>query len=94
MAFVSGSTQGQTFNFITEMGFRLILLTLGGIVLHTSVSGILYPRESESREVVSLDGIWKFRISLAEAQDQGFAEKWFSTNFEEVSALVSQILRN
>jgi len=37
------------------MGLWLILLTLG-IVLHTSVSGILYPRESESREVLSLDG--------------------------------------
>jgi len=73
------------------MGLWLILLTLG-TVLHTSVSGILYPRESESREVVSLDGIWKFRVSPAEAQDKGFAEKWFSTNFEEVSALLSQIL--
>lgn len=76
------------------MGLWLILLTLGGTVLHTSVAGILYPRESESREVVSLDGIWKFRISSAEAQEKGFAEKWFSTNFEEVNALVSQILRN
>lgn len=73
------------------MGLWLILLTLG-TVLHTSVPGILYPRESESREVVSLDGIWKFRVSPTEAQDKGFAEKWFSTNFEEVSGQLSQII--
>jgi hypothetical protein len=62
----------------------LILLTLC-IVLDTSLSGILYPRESESREVIPLDGIWKFRISPTEDQEKGFRNKWFSTNFEEVN---------
>jgi hypothetical protein len=84
MTFVSEFTERYTSDFITEMGFWLILLTLGTI-LHTSISGILYPRESESREVVLLDGIWKFRVSPAEDQEKGFTKKWFSTNFEDVS---------
>jgi beta-glucuronidase len=62
----------------------LVLLTLCSI-LHATISGVLYPRESESREVVSLDGIWKFRTSPAEDQEKGFRNKWFLTNFEEVS---------
>jgi hypothetical protein len=62
----------------------LVLLTLC-IILHTTVSGILYPRESESREVVLLDGIWKFCTSPAEDQEKGFRNKWFSTNLEDVS---------
>ncbi|OXA65169.1 Beta-glucuronidase [Folsomia candida] len=36
--------------------------------------GILYPRESESREVVSLDGIWEFRADYNHA---GFKKRWF-----------------
>jgi hypothetical protein len=92
MAFVSESTEQYTSNFITEMGFWLILLTLG-TVLHTSICGMLYPRESESREVVLLDGIWKFRVSPTEDQEKGFAEKWFSTNFEEVRADILQIVQ-
>lgn len=62
----------------------LILLTLCTI-LHTTVSGILYPRESESREVISLDGIWKFCTSPNEDQEKGFRNKWFATDLEEVS---------
>lgn len=60
----------------------LVLLILCTI-LHMTVSGILYPRESESREVVSLDGIWKFRTSPTEDQEKGFKNKWFSTDLEE-----------
>jgi hypothetical protein len=62
----------------------LILLTLCTL-LDTSLSGILYPRESESREVVSLDGIWKFVMSPTEDQEKGFRNRWFSTTFENVS---------
>lgn len=39
-------------------------------------SGILYPRDSETRQVKSLDGIWRFRSSNDSAQ--GFKETWFS----------------
>lgn len=44
--------------------------------------GILYPRESESREVKLLDGIWNFRLSLDPLM--GFKEKWFTKDLSKV----------
>ncbi len=39
----------------------------------------LYPRESETREVKLLNGIWNFRIiPMGEDQDMGFTQKWYS----------------
>lgn len=39
--------------------------------------GLLYPRESETREVRSLDGIWHLLRSNASDPDQGLREKWY-----------------
>jgi beta-glucuronidase len=39
----------------------------------------LYPRESETREVKKLDGVWNFRIiPMGDDQNIGFTQKWFS----------------
>nr|CAD7258194.1 unnamed protein product [Timema shepardi] len=40
--------------------------------------GILYPRESESREVHSLDGVWNFRLSPVNDTAKGFTDEWYS----------------
>ena len=38
----------------------------------------LYPKESETREVKNLDGIWNFRVIPAGVdQNIGFNEKWY-----------------
>ena len=39
---------------------------------------ILYPIESETRELKSLDGIWKFQLSPSLEPEIGFEGKWFS----------------
>ena len=39
---------------------------------------ILYPLESETRELKSLDGIWKFQLSPSLSPEMGFDYKWFS----------------
>lgn len=44
--------------------------------------GLLYPRESETREVRSLDGMWKFARSNVSEPLQGMREKWFLTDLE------------
>ena len=58
------------------------MLLLVSLLLVSFVSlndaGILYPRQSESREVVSLDGLWKFTTANKTNQDKGFVEKWFA----------------
>ena len=47
----------------------------------------LYPKESETREVKLLNGIWNFRvIPLGVDQKIGFTDKWYS----QPLALVSQ----
>lgn len=63
---------------------ELFWLIVGALLtLSASVqAGILYPRESETREVKSLDGIWRFRPSNNTAQ--GFKEKWFTERLSQV----------
>ncbi|XKL61127.1 hypothetical protein PGB90_008184 [Kerria lacca] len=48
--------------------------------------GILYPRESESREVKLLDGIWNFRLSLDPLM--GFKEKWFTKDLSKTGSVI------
>ncbi|CAG7830199.1 unnamed protein product [Allacma fusca] len=40
--------------------------------------GILYPQDSESREVKSLDGIWNFRVAPRHQPELGFQQAWYS----------------
>lgn len=46
--------------------------------------GILYPRDSESRQTKSLDGIWNFRAEPKGAVDLGLMEEWFRQPLEKV----------
>ena len=47
--------------------------------------GILYPIESESREVKSLDGIWNFRLAPRLNPNLGFDELWYKHGLEQVT---------
>ena len=38
---------------------------------------LLYPIDSESREVKSLDGVWKFQLSPSLNPEMGFASEWY-----------------
>ena len=46
-------------------------------------SGILYPRDSESRQTKSLDGIWNF-LSEPRGLNIGLEEEWYARPLEEV----------
>ncbi len=49
----------------------------------------LYPRESETREVKKLDGVWNFRIiPMGEDQNIGFTQKWYSQPLQLVRYLI------
>ena len=54
--------------------------------------GGLYPRESESREVKSLDDLWNFRLAPMHEPDVGFNEKWFSKPLATVSIIVLLVI--
>ncbi|XP_029840574.2 beta-glucuronidase isoform X1 [Ixodes scapularis] len=70
-----------------QHGVLLALFVIGGSVLDCSGSQ-LYPRESESREVKLLDGVWKFRVCTQEDQDAGFREKWFARPLEKSGSVI------
>ncbi|KAI5719831.1 hypothetical protein M8J76_015583 [Diaphorina citri] len=58
---------------------HLILMAMSTLFVpdcRAATGGILYPRESESREVRSLDGIWNFRVSKGDPL-VGFRERWY-----------------
>ena len=58
------------------------------VVLGTGIqAGILYPRTSEARESLVLDGIWKFAISNRSEQEKGFQENWYQTPLQQVKVL-------
>lgn len=47
-------------------------------------SGMLFPRESLSREVKELNGLWTFRADLSPNRNQGFEQFWFKRPLAEV----------
>ena len=59
----------------------LLLLIIGG------GNPLLYPRESESREVKDLSGRWKFRVDESSDRYQGFREQWWTKPLESTGAV-------
>lgn len=54
-----------------------------------TTEGLLYPRESETREVRSLDGIWQFARSDPNYPSQGIREKWFNKELRDNVATIN-----
>nr|CAD7454600.1 unnamed protein product [Timema tahoe] len=71
-------------------------LIFGGVFLYSfsqifgdiSPGGILYPRESESREVRSLDGVWNFRLSPMDEPTQGLTQQWYQQELRKTGDIV------
>ena len=45
----------------------------------------LFPRETESREVKVLNGLWNFRVDNSSSRDVGFTNEWFKKSLKKVS---------
>nr|CAD7463898.1 unnamed protein product [Timema tahoe] len=69
---------------VSSLGFVVVLLSSPIF----GQGGILYPQESESRDVQSLDGIWNFRISSQGDPEQGFDEEWYSHELRKTGNVV------
>ncbi|CAG7822813.1 unnamed protein product, partial [Allacma fusca] len=64
----------------------VLIFTLGGKghdIVAQGTLGILYPQDSESREIKSLDGIWNFRLAPRLQPDLGFQQEWYSKPLDE-----------
>lgn len=50
----------------------------------SSADGILFPQESEKRQLNTLDGIWNFRAANRSNQEEGFNEQWYLKPLKKV----------
>uniref|UniRef100_A0A8C9QWH2 Beta-glucuronidase n=1 Tax=Scleropages formosus TaxID=113540 RepID=A0A8C9QWH2_SCLFO len=50
--------------------------------------GMLYPRESPSREVKDLSGLWSFRADFSPGRNAGFEKSWFSGRLSETGPVI------
>lgn len=64
---------------------NVMFLLLVTFVAPSLAANILYPVESESRELRTLHGLWNFKISPPSDQLIGFDKKWYAMRFETVS---------
>uniref|UniRef100_A0A1I8P6B0 Beta-glucuronidase n=1 Tax=Stomoxys calcitrans TaxID=35570 RepID=A0A1I8P6B0_STOCA len=51
--------------------------------------GLLYPFESESREVRSLDGMWRFLKVAYNESMQGVEDKWFEDDLDKIQPTIA-----
>ena len=64
--------------------FILTVLISFFINAQSKLPGMLYPRDSESRTLRRLDGMWNFRIDDSPARNESFVNKWFMNWLDKV----------
>ncbi|XP_047463786.1 beta-glucuronidase [Mugil cephalus] len=50
--------------------------------------GMLFPRESPSREVKELNGLWSFRADKSPNRNQGFERSWYKSRLAETGPVI------
>ena len=64
----------------------VVLFPFPSIQLVSSThEGLLYPISSETRETISLDGIWKIRVANEFDPHEGFRDSWYSRSIDQVT---------
>lgn len=63
------------------------LLCLEVAVGAVAPGGLLFPRDSETRQSVSLDGLWNFVMAPINDPLLGFRELWFKKDLAKVSRI-------
>ncbi|KAL3971367.1 glutaminyl-peptide cyclotransferase [Sarotherodon galilaeus] len=65
----------------------LWLLSVFGTVLPLD-GGMLFPRESSSREVKELNGLWDFRADGSPNRNEGFEKAWYKRRLAETGPVI------
>lgn len=65
--------------------WALAFMASSKVVQNVHQAGILYPRESETRQLKSLDGIWNFVLSPISDPLIGFNHKWYKNPLQKVT---------
>lgn len=51
-------------------------------------SGMLYPRESSSREIKEINGLWNFRADQSANRNLGFEQAWYKSRLAETGPVI------
>ncbi|XP_044253133.1 beta-glucuronidase-like [Tribolium madens] len=70
------------------IAFPVLISFLGKV----ESAGILYPRASETRDLISLDGLWNFALTNTTDPLRGHIEKWFQVNLNTIDELDIQTM--
>ncbi|XP_052798227.1 beta-glucuronidase-like isoform X2 [Mya arenaria] len=65
------------------LGFTSVTYSQSG-----KLPGMLYPRDSESRSLRHLDGMWNFRIDDSPTRNLSFEQKWYSEPLDESGPVI------
>ena len=67
--------------------WRLFLVLLAGFCSFCAAiqGGMLKPKESESRQIQEMNGMWNFRADMSPSRDEGMTKEWFLKPLSEVS---------
>ncbi|KAE8625003.1 hypothetical protein XENTR_v10006127 [Xenopus tropicalis] len=65
-----------------------LFLLLHSCLAYTLNGGILYPRETPTRELKELSGIWSFRADKSPQRDKGFQEQWYKRPLGETGPVI------
>ncbi|XP_055386768.1 beta-glucuronidase isoform X2 [Condylostylus longicornis] len=69
----------------------LVLVVLSTLIFNmdeANAKGLLYPQESETRELRSLDGIWNFVKCDSKTYSQGVIDGWYLKDLSEVKKTI------
>ncbi|KAM9526020.1 beta-glucuronidase [Guaruba guarouba] len=72
-------------------GCRLLLLLLLLLALWRAAAlprGMLYPRDTPSRERKELGGLWSFRADLSPSRDAGFVQRWYRQPLRQTGPVI------
>ncbi|NWX41566.1 BGLR glucuronidase, partial [Steatornis caripensis] len=64
----------------------LLLLALGRAA--APPGGMLYPRETSSRERKELGGLWSFRADFSPGRDAGFVQRWYRQQLRQTGPVI------
>ena len=68
-----------------------VVLCLLGIIFSSDGAGMLKPRESESRSIQELNGMWDFRADFSSNRNASFEKQWWVQRLHKVSHMICPI---
>ncbi|XP_012224049.1 beta-glucuronidase isoform X2 [Linepithema humile] len=85
---MAGESEPEPLLEISEVPFEIKAPLPYEEAFPAPLPGLLYPRESESREVKSLDGLWDFVVSPEADARKGYKERWFINDLSKAGEII------